>query len=151
MIQSSLKKTYLGWKSGSEHKRRRRTKPQGDELPNKEREAQRKEKIKAAIFIFMTTGELVGVNMSSRVFLRRDGGDYLQVKDIQGLICKLGVKKKKNKAADGKKASKGAHCKSCNRTSGPKVVFRIITRPNKQVNDYKCFKEDEQGGSFLGE
>nr|GFA61678.1 hypothetical protein [Tanacetum cinerariifolium] len=47
----------------------------------------------------MTIGELVDVDMSSRVFLRRDGEDYLQVKDIQGVVSKLGGKKKKNKAA----------------------------------------------------
>nr|GFA61677.1 hypothetical protein [Tanacetum cinerariifolium] len=47
----------------------------------------------------MTTGELVDVDMSSRMFLRLDGEDYLQVKDIQGVVSKLGGKKKKNKAA----------------------------------------------------
>ncbi|GJV82421.1 UPF0587 protein [Tanacetum coccineum] len=61
----------------------------------------------------MTTGELVDVDMSGRKFFRHDGDKYLRVKDIHGVVSK--VRSQNIKGTDGKRSSRGAHCRSCNR------------------------------------
>ncbi|GJR42383.1 histone deacetylase HDT1 [Tanacetum coccineum] len=61
----------------------------------------------------MTTGELVNVDMSGHKFFRHDGDKYLRVKDIHGVVSK--VRGQNMKGTDGKRSSRGAHCRTCNR------------------------------------